>query len=184
MPTAQITAHTAADINCDTKGGAIRAWVAEKKHITGVTLTGDTISNFTMASTGKWFKWEFALDNTANFNAATSRSGNRKTVNQTGFLRFTGFDAGLFQDAAEELLTCDVVVIWVLPGNIRLVQGIELDSSATGGFTGTQVERTLLLPSINTDVAQGEGRVEYTIQGISNNLPPVTTITDTALAAL
>jgi hypothetical protein len=186
MPTGQVVNMNTLTAACVNAGGINYLWVVEAKYISAIAVTADVITGFTMTETGKWKRWNFSLDNTANYNQVANRNGNRRTETQTGFVRWTGIDATLNKAAADAMLTCEVVVIYVTPnGQPRLVQGLEIDASAVGGFVlSAGGERTLLLPSVNTDVSQGESRIEMTIQGVANNLSPSTTLTDSALAAL
>ncbi len=167
----------------NTNGGIVRSFVTKLSSITSVTLTSGVISNFTMASTGLWFEYEYALDGTANFASTGNRTGNRTTQQQSAFLKFSGLTEALLSAANNAQECCDVVAIHVLANGTRVVQGLERQAS-TGAPNKTAVESTRIVPTANTDVAQNEARTEFTIQGVANSLPMTTTLSDSAILAL
>jgi hypothetical protein len=185
MPTPQITALSNALADCNAAGGTIRSWFVEAKFVTAVAVTADVITGFTMTTTGKWKRWDYALDNTAKYTQTVNRSGNRRTIGQSMNCRFNGVDATINKAAADAMGTCDIIAIHVLPNGVRLVQGLELDPGATGLYIlNAGGERTLIQPTVDTDVATGESSIAFLISGTANNVSPTTTITDAALAAL
>lgn len=185
MPTPQIVALSNSLADCNAAGGTIRSWIVEAKYVSAVAVTSDVITGFTMSTTGKWKRWDHALDGTSKYTQTVNRSGNRRTMAQSMNCRFNSIDAATNKAAADAMLTCDIIAIHVLPNGVRLVQGLELDPGATGLFIlNAGGERTLLQPSVDTDVATAESSISFVIQGIANNVSPNTTITDVALAAL
>ncbi len=181
---AQLVALNQATLSCVVNGGYTHLWIAEKKFISAITSSAGVVTNFTMTTTGKWKKWEPDLDNTANYAQTGNRTGKNRNQAQVGFAKFGGIDPAMVIANQDAVQTCDVVAIYVLPNGTRLVQGLEIDAAATGGFTGSKIEQTLLISSTFTDTAQNENRTEFTIQGIAALPSSTTTLSDTALAAL
>ena len=173
-----------AALSCLVNGGYTKVWIAEKKFITAITVTGEIITNFTMTTTGKWFSWEPDGDNTANFSETANRTGKNRNYTQVGFAKFAGLDPTMITNTRNAVQTCDVVAIYVLPNGTRIVQGIEPDTAATGGFTQSKIEQTFLIASKFTDTAQNDNRTEFTIQGIAALPATTTTLSDAALTAL
>lgn len=173
-----------ASLSCAANGGYTSIWIAEKKYISAITVASGVITNFTMTTTGKWNKWEPDLDNTANYAQNGNRTGKNRNYTQIGFAKFGGIDATMVLNTQNAVQVCDVVAVYVLPNGTRLVQGIEIDAAATGGFTSSKIEQTLLIANVLTDTAQNENRTEFTIQGIAALPSSTTTVTDSAFAAL
>ena len=184
MPTAQLTTLTASALGCTNTGGIARVWIAEAKYISAIATTSDAISGFTMTTTGKWFKWEPSMDDTANWVEAFNRNGSRRTYTQTLFMRYAGIDVATKKAQIDAAMTCDVVAIVIMNDGAKYVQGLEIDSSATSGFKLSAIERTLIQPGTNSDVASGTARIEFTVNGTANLPASPTTITESALAAL
>lgn len=168
----------------DADGGILYSYVCKKADITAVTATANVITTFTMASTGLWFKWEYANDNTALFNQVGTRAGNRRSYEQTGFLKFPGFTEAQVLAADNAADCCALVAIHILTNGKRVVQGIELDAAATGGFTGTKILNTRVTPSQLSDTSENEARLEMTINGTSKRMAPFTDLTDAEIEAL
>ena len=183
MPAALVPLAQAA-LSCDANGGYVYVWMVERKYITSITAAAGVITAMVMGTAGKWAKWEPDLDNTANYAQNGNRTGKNRNYTQIGFSKFGGIDATITLNTQNAVQTCDVVAIYVLPNGTRLVQGLEIDAAATGGFTGSKIEQTLLIANVLTDTAQNEARTEFTLQGIAKLPSSTTTLTDAALAAL
>lgn len=184
MPAQLVDINPNVGASCNPTGGISYSWLAEAKFITAITIAAGILTNFTMTTTGKWKKYSYDRDATANYNQTPNRTGKRRTYTQVAFMKFGVIDSPITIAANDAILTCDVVAIHVLVSNTRLVQGLEEDAAATGGFILTRVLQTLLMAGQNTDTSANEARTEFTLQGEANTLSLVTTLTDTAILAL
>ena len=165
------------------EGGIVKSYACKLADITTVTLTSGVVSNFTMASTGLWKKYEYDKDATANFNQVGALNGNRFTIEQTAFFKFKGIDANYIDAANNAKQCCDVVIIHFLANGTKLIQGLE-SQAATGAPTGTNNRSTRIVPTINTDTSANEARMEFTVAGNSNTFTLTTSLSDTAIEAL
>lgn len=169
---------------CDATGGIVYSWLVESKYVTAITVVADVVTNFTMSTPGKWAKFEYDRDATSNYAQTNNRNGKRRTYQQVAFMKFSALDSAIVIAANNAIKTCDVIAVHVCVSGLRLVQGLEVDAAATGGFVLTKVQQTLLAASQFTDTSNNEARTEFTLQGESNMLSPVTSLSDTAIAAL
>lgn len=167
----------------DDAGGIVRSWYCLLTDITAVTLTTGVISNITMASTGLWKALVYDKDDTAYYNEVGGRNNGRFSNTQTAFLKFKGMSQAYVTAANASKDCCNVVLIHVYANGTRHVQGIELDSTASGGFVGSRLD-TRITPSKYSDTGANQARLEYLIEGQANTLSPTTSLTDTAIAAL
>ncbi|TXH43970.1 MAG: hypothetical protein E6Q97_33380 [Desulfurellales bacterium] len=179
-----VTALNSQTGDCNNQGGIVRSFGCKLADITAVTLTSGVISNFTMASTGLWKAFVYDRDATAFYNQTGAVNNNVYSVEQAALLKFRGISASYIAAANAAKDCCDMVFIHVLANGVRLVQGIEIDSSATGGFVGTANRNTRVIPSMNSDTGANEARMEYSITGNANTLSPSTSLSDSAIAAL
>lgn len=170
----------------DNEGGVQHAWIAKLEDITAITVASEQISGFTMASTGLWKKLEFDKDGTAYFNQPGERLNDTGPLryNAEGFIKFGGLVQAYKSWADNAGDCCKVVIIWVLTNDKRVVQGIEIDAAATGGFTGSKSRDTKITPSGMSGTSEEEARMEILVRGRTKKLAPFTTLTDTAIAAL
>jgi hypothetical protein len=174
----------------DLKGGVSRVFIFPRSELTAVTTTvgSDTvvrISGLTMATPGKIVQWTPARDNAVQFVQTGNRSEQeRLTYAREGTLIFRGFSAVQAQVADLAAKCCEVVVIYVMKSGERIVQGIELDAGATGGFVvdGNQVAR--VIPTATTGTNDAAPQLTFTIASNGDSLSPFTTLTDSALLAL
>ena len=171
--------------NCDiVDGGLTHSYYVDREYIDSVTATGNVISAITMGAASKWERLDYDRDNTAYYNQTGSRNGKRIAYDQECFLKFAGLDE-VFADASDTVKgICDLVFIHVMTNGKRIVQGIELDAAATGGFDVTKLQSTRLTPSLLSDTSDNESRTEWTIAGQAKVSSPYTTLTDTAIEAL
>lgn len=183
MP-AQLVDLNQSAVTCDATGGIVYSWLVEAKFITAITLTGGQISNFTMSTPGKWVRFSYDTDSTANYAQTPNRNGKRRTYQQVAFMKFAAIDAALITAANDAVLTCDIVAIHVLVNGVRMVQGLNIDAAGAGGFNLSKIQQTLLMAGAFTDTSGNESRVEFTLQGEDNTLSPITTLNDAAIAAL
>jgi hypothetical protein len=165
-------------------GGIVRSWYCLLSDITAVSLTSGVISNFTMTTTGLWKALVYDKDDTAYYNEVGGRAnGNRYSVTQTAFLKFKGMSQAYVTAANASKDCCNIVCIHVYANGTRHVQGIELDSTATGGFVGSRLD-TRITPSKYSDTGANQARLEYLIEGQANTLSTTTDLTDSEIAAL
>lgn len=165
------------------EGGIERSFMCNLTDIASVTLTSGVISNFTMTSTSQWKQLTYDQDDTAYFNQTGARTNGRFSATQAAFLKFKGLSAAYTTAANAVKDCCAVVVIHVLSNGTRLVQGIELDSSAVGLFKVSRVE-TRVTPSLQSDTGANQSRMEFLIEGTTNDFAPTTDLTDTEILAL
>lgn len=167
------------------EGGILYSYATKKSNITAVTIDGSNlITAITMTGVGLWKKLEYDTDNTSLYEEPGTRNGNRITFAQKAFMKFKGFTAAYREAANNAKDCCDVVVIHRLATGEAVVQGIELSSTAVGGFTRTKVLETRIVPTRTTDTGQNEPRLELSVEGTSNHLAPHTDLTDTEIEAL
>ncbi len=166
-------------------GGIARSFICNLADITAITLTSGVISGFTMASTGLWKKLDYDKDDTAYFNqvGARANAGAPFIATQTAFLKFKGMSNTYITVANNMKDCCNVVAIHVLNNGVRLVQGIEIDSTAVGGFVGSKTD-TRVIPSAMSDTGANQARLELLLEGTTFSLSPSTSLTDSAIAAL
>lgn len=171
--------------NCPSADGGVEySWYVSAEYITAITTSSGKISNFTMSTTGKWKRLDYDKDGTSRFDETSTRTNRRLVYQQVGFIKFSGKNAAqkAVNDIADEC--CALVFIHVLTAGERVVQGIEIDAAATGGFTTNKVEVTRLTPNSMSGTSAEEARLEWNIGGQTKKLAPYTTLTDTAIAAL
>lgn len=178
-----ITAISSSTDCAANQGGIIYSFACKYSDITSVTITSNVISSFTMASTGLWKRFDYDLNNTANFNQVGALNGNRFTIEQTSFMSFRGITAAYILAANTASECCDTVWIHFLANGLAVVQGIEF-LAATGAPNKSANRSTRIVPTINTDVALNEARVEYTVAGSSNTFGQTTSLNAAAIAAL
>lgn len=172
--------------DCTNDGGGIaRSFMCKLADITAITLTSGVISGFTMASTGLWKQLSYDKDDTAYFNqtGARANAGAPYIATQTAFLKFKGMSNTYITVANNMKDCCNVVVIHVLNNGVRLVQGIEIDSTAVGGFVGSKTD-TRVIPSAMSDTGANQARLELLVEGTAFTLTPTTSLTDSAILAL
>ena len=172
---------------CDqNEGGLTHSYVCKKSDISAITLTSGIISNFTMSSTGLWKKLQYDLDESSYFNETGARNNDTGPVRltQESFLKFGGLvnDYKEFSDDATEC--CNLVFIHVHVNGARRVQGIEIDTAATGNFTGTKIRDTKITPNHMSGTGAEESRFEVFARGISRKAAPYTDLNDTEIEAL
>ena len=171
----------------DNEGGVQYSYVAKlDTDLTAITITSGQISGLTMASTGLWKKLQYDKDGTAYFNATGERINDTGPLryNQEGLIKFGGFTnayKGFADDAGD---CCKLVFIHVLTNGALVLQGLEIDTTATGNYTGTKTNDTKITPSLWGGTSEEEARLEVLIRGKSKKLPPFTTLTPAAIEAL
>ena len=133
------------------EGGVVRSFACNLTDITAITLTSGVISGFTMATTGKWMQLTPEKDQTSYYNQTGTLNGNRFTVESDSFFKFKGLNQAYIDASNNASQCCDIVVIHVLGNGLRLVQGIEIDATATGGFVATKNRSTRIVPTIMSD---------------------------------
>lgn len=165
-------------------GGIEYSWYVSAEYVTAVTVSSAKISNFTMSTTGKWQRLDYDKDGSSFFNETGNRTNRRLVYQQAGLLKFAGKNAAskAVTDIADSC--CALIFIHILTAGERVVQGIEIDAAATGGFTTNKVEVTRLTPNSLSDTSANEARLEWNLGGQTKKLAPYTTLTDSAIAAL
>jgi len=174
------------------KGGVVGCYIAPASAITAITVgTGANagiITGFTVTGgPGVFKKYEPAKNQTAFYNQTGERPNEFSAgirVNQEGFFQINGISKQI-TDAADALNDCcQVVVIWILANGARLVQGLEIDSTATGGFTLSKEGDCRATCSIISDTAANQSRLEVRTTSSSAAFSPTTNMTNAAIEAL
>lgn len=171
-------------------GGIPRIFIFPLVELTAVTTTTDVngvtrITGLTMANVGKIVKWTPARDNAVQFVQTGNRSDqDRLTYSREGTLVFRGYSSEQSHIADLAAKFCEVVVIYVMKSGERVVQGIELDASAVGGFVADSNQSARVVPVATTGTNDGIPQITFTISSNGDSLAPFTTLTDSALLAL
>lgn len=170
----------------DNTGGLQYSYYTLLENIASVTATGNLITAITMSGATDWEKLEYDKNDTSYFNQPGARLNDigALTYPQEALLQFGGFTAayGLAADATGDC--CRLVFIHVLTNGQRVVQGIELDAAATGGFTGSKIRDTKVTPTQNSNTAAEEAFLQYLVRGTTKHLAPFTDLTDAEIEAL
>jgi len=182
MPCA-ITAINSNAACAQDQGGIVRSFFCNLTDITAVSNTAGVVTGLTMVSTGLLKLMQYSKDDTAYMNQTGARENERLSVTATAFFKFRGVTAAYIKNANEIGECCSVVAIHIFANGARIIQGIELDATAVGGFVGTR-KVTQVTPSILSDTGANQSRLEYMVEGSSNTFAPSTTLTDAALIAL
>lgn len=168
------------------EGGLTHSYVAKLSDISAITVTSGIISAMTMASTGLWKKLQYDLDETSYFNETGARNNDTGPVRMTqeSFMKFGGLVNAYkeFSDDASEC--CKLVFIHVHVNGARRVQGLEIDTSATGNKTGSKIRDTKITPNHFSGTGAEEARFEVFARGITRKAAPYTDLTDTEIEAL
>lgn len=182
---AQLVALSSTAAPCAGVGGVVYSFITEAKYITSVTTNANgSVTNFVMSTTGKWFRWDYDRDNTSNYAQTGNRNGRRRSTTQRALLKFGGYTEAYMKAAQDSEGTCDVVCIHVLTDGSRVLQGIEIDAAASGGWTKSKIQQNLIVASGLTDTSSNESRFEFVIEGETATKSPMCTLTDAAIAAL
>lgn len=179
-----VVALNSASACTPSEGGIQYSYYVSAEYITAIAVTSGVISGFTMSTTGKWKKLVADADRTSSFNQTGERTNNRLRYVQALFLKFAGLSSVLKSTTDTAAACCQLVFVHVMTNGARIVQGLEIDSAATGGFTVNKLEPTKLTPSAISDTAENEARHEWNAGGITKLLAPYTTLTDSAIEAL
>lgn len=179
-----VVALNSASACTPSEGGIQYSYYVSAEYITAITVASGVISAITMSSTGKWKKLVPDADRTSSFNQTGERTNNRLRYVQALFLKFAGLSSVLKSTSDTAAACCQLVFIHVMTNGARIVQGIEIDSAATGGFTVNKLQPAKLTPSAISDTAENEARHEWNVEGITKLLAPYTSLTDTAIEAL
>ncbi len=170
----------------DNEGGLQYSYVCKLSDITGITVTGNFISAITMSTTGLWKKLVYDKNETSRFDQVGERTNEVGALkyNQEAFLQFGGMSESYKAWADNAADCCQLVFIHVLTNGKLAVQGLEIDSGASGGFVGTKVRDTKIVPSAYSGTAAEEARLEVLVRGRSKQMAPFTDLTPTEIEAL
>ena len=170
----------------DNTGGIQYSYYTLLANIATVTATNNVITAMTMSGATDWEKLEYDKNDTSYFNETGERLNDVGALAyaQEALLQFGGFNNtfGLAADNTSDC--CQLVFIHVLTNGNKVVQGLELDAAATGGFTGTKLRDTKVTPTFNTNTSAEEAFLQYLARGRAKKLAPFTTLTDAAIEAL
>jgi hypothetical protein len=170
----------------DNEGGLQYSYACKLSDISAITVTSGVISGLTMTATGLFKKLVYDKDETSFFNQTGERTNETGALKYTqeAFIKFGGMSSA-YKTWADDLSDCcNLVFIHVLTSGARVIQGIEIDAAAVGGFTGTKVRDNKVTPSQFSGTAAEEARLEVAIRARAKRLAPFTSLTDTAIEAL
>ncbi len=170
----------------DNTGGLQYSYYTLLANIASVTATNNLITAITMSGATDWEKLEYDKNDTSYFNQPGARFNDIGVLSYPAeaLLQFGGFNAAYSLAADSTGDCCNLVFIHVLTNGQRVVQGIELDAAATGGFTGSKIRDTKVTPTQNTNTAAEEAFLQYLIRGTTKKLAPFTDLTDAEIEAL
>lgn len=169
------------------QGGAEYAYATSLEYISAVTATANLITAITMTTTDKWVKLVPNKNQTARYDETGERPNEFSTkfnYNCEGFAYFAGKSATTHLVANAFSACCQIVVVWVLNNGQRVIQGLELDAAATGGFTGSKEADCRCTPSSLSDTSANESRLELLFTSKNRLASPFTDLTDTEIEAL
>lgn len=185
MPCEVLTLDTSVCVNAN--GGALYGYMVSAEYITAVTATANSITAMTMTTTGKWKKIVPNKNQTCRYDQNGERPNEfsvKKSYACEGFGYFAGNSAAIALVGDAVAACCNMVVIWVLGTGARIVQGLEIDAAATGGFTTSKEADCRCTANLLSDTAANEARLELLFQSKNAALSPYTTLTDSAIEAL
>ena len=170
----------------DNTGGLQYSYYTLLANIATVTVTGNVITAMTMNGAVDWEKLSYDKNDTSYFNQVGARFNDIGAVSypQEALLQFGGI-SNTFGVAADNTGDCcQLVFIHILTNGQFIVQGLEIDAAATGGFTGTKLRDTKVTLTQNSNTAAEEAYLQYLIRGTSKHLAPFTDLTDAEIVAL
>lgn len=172
--------------SCEDDGGLAYSYVAPLSKLSAITVTSGVITGMTMTAAGEWAKYTYDSDGTAVYAQPGTRSttGRGRTFAQQADFKFSGITAAYIAAANAAGLKCPVVVIHVLNNGMRLVQGIEVQSGATGGFVKSKVLEALVVPSMTSGLSTESSNMSFSITSTSRSLSVSTDLTDSEIEAL
>jgi len=170
----------------DNEGGLQHSYVCKLSDITAITVTSGVISAITMSTTGLIKKLVYDKNETSYFNQVGERT------NDTGALKYSaealmsfGGMSSTYKSFADDMGDCCKLVFFhVLQNGSIVVQGIEIDTGATGNFTGTKVRDTKITPTQNSGTSAEEAALQIIVRGRSKKMAPFTSLTQAAIEAL
>ena len=168
-------------------GGAQYCYVTSAEYITSITVTSGIISAFTMASTDNWWKFVPNKNQTCRYDETGERPNEFSTkiaYNCEGFAYFAGKDATAKTVADALASCCQLVVIWVLANGQLVVQGLEIDETATGDYVTSKEADCRCTPSLLSDTAANESRLELLFTSRNAQASPYTDLTPAEIEAL
>jgi hypothetical protein len=170
----------------DNTGGLDYSYVCKLEDIEAITVTSGIVSALTMATTGLFKKLQYDKNDTSRFDQVGERTNETGAMryNSEAFLQFGGMSSTYKTWADGAADCCALVFIHFLTSGVSVIQGIEIDSAATGGFTGTKIRDTKIVPSQMSGTAAEEARLEVLVRGRSKKLAPFTDLTATEIEAL
>lgn len=170
----------------DNEGGLQYSYVCKLSDITSITVASGIITAFSMSTTGLWKKLQYDKDETSYFNQTGERTNEIGALkyNAEAFLKFGGYSSA-YKAWADDAADCCLLVFYhVMTNGTYVIQGLEIDAGATGGFTGTKVRDTKITPSSMGGTAAEDSRLEVLVRGRSKKQAPFTSVTPAAIEAL
>lgn len=170
----------------DNEGGLQHSYACKLSDITAITVTSGVISAITMSTTGLIKKLVYDKNETSYFNQVGERT------NDTGALKYSaealmsfGGMSSTYKSFADDMGDCCKLVFFhVLQNGSIVVQGIEIDTGATGNLTGTKVRDTKITPTQNSGTSAEEAALQIIVRGRSKKMAPFTSLTQAAIEAL
>jgi hypothetical protein len=172
--------------SCEPDGGLAYSYVAPLKYVSAITVTSNVITGITMSQAGEWVRYDYDSDGTSVYAQPGTRdaNGRGKTFAQQADIKFGGITTAYITAANAAGLKCPVVAIHVLNNGVRLVQGLEQQAGATGGFVKSKVLEALVIPSMTSGLSTESSNMTFAITSTSRSLSMPTDLTDSEIEAL
>lgn len=167
------------------KGGAAYAYATSLDNITAITVTAGVITAVTV--TDPLVKLVPNKNQTSKYDEVGARPNefsNQIIYNCEGFASFSGKSSDTKKVADSFASCCQLVVFWVLNNGNIVVQGLEIDAAAAGGFTGSKEGDCRCTPSHLSDTSANESRLELVFNSKNALTSPFTDLTPAELEAL
>jgi hypothetical protein len=169
---------------CDySDGGIYQTEIASLYDITDVVFdVNGRVTNFVMASLGKWFEYIYDDDDTAYYNQTGTRENKKSNKEQVAFFKYAGITEEMidFADALDGC--CAVAAIHRTNSQIAMLQGIDY-------VGGSQVwlpskKKCTANISILTGTGAEEDRVEVTLNSTGRKFSRPVLLTSAEIAEL
>lgn len=171
--------------NCaEGDGGVRKTFICSATDITDITFdVNNQITGFTMATTGKWKKFQFDTDNDAAYmNQTGTRTNNKHIFDQETLMPFSGLTNDLRTVAMGLIRCCALVAITFTSNKKAMVQGITWDETLEEWDTSKKKAKATA--DFNTQTGADNDLMNIRINSQDSQLACFTTLTETALLAL
>lgn len=157
----------AGDICPDIESGVEVSYGVAAAEVEDITMTGTSITAFTMANAGAWVKLKPTQDDTAYFNSVGDRQQDQHMFNQEYFGKFSGLDAAKITAGNALANCCNMIVVHFLNNGQKIVQGIDLRKNAPPGDKQWRWSKQTAKPTVSMYSGQGTEPDRLEIRNIS-----------------